>query len=1326
MDPADLAGPTTTASTTESSMVVEKTGVLPEKIEKEVKTSSDKNGSAPDSTVAKEKSPADVPKEGFQSTLKKPLEESEHKAMEQNSKDDSKSPVKQPVSTTATAAVDAKPEKVSGNSADASSSSGQGKETSATQEDDSENDDLLLRLEALEKGEDPDLINVQKKKEPEVNHQNGLTEQPAAEVPMAKSKDSAKEAEATESNASPQANRKPAKVETSPKKVPADEPTPVPSKEATSPAVESVESVSSNAKRKHSVGEPETSSTEPQTKKVHVGDVPDCPEPAVVKAASLENLSSSSAKASIASTSDGTPPSEESRMQGTDENPPSVEKMDVDVSPESQSSPDNLETLPDTEPNTEPDDKLEEISSSVAEEPTRTDSSADNAPGKSDNSNVSSSDDKRTGPNGKAKPPESEVSASVVPTVSEDEPMDVDEADTAGSSSATGVGTVSEGAVPVVEPLCVKKVAYLCTDEDNTDGPSKDVKNPPSASPTKPAVASTSVTGSTTPLAPSTSKEKTEVDSPKKASSSSVSVGKPIVQSEAVEVDSSNKPSSENASSASSASASTTTATTKEVMDESIVESSSQPSSTSDSQKKQLSDDRLNEKQLREAVHRSGLLAKASSTPNSNAAALVAASSSPLTPKTLHPVTTSAVSSSNVYSSTPIHANFEKVSSGNVSKITNPPSSVETSRVEADETMTTTTTANTTVGQSASSVVAFCEEKETTSTTTTATDSATKSSLSVTPTKGDATVATGSSTSKSSPPPKKDMLKREESSSTSSSSPKTTDSSEVDSCTVASAMNTAEEINMYTTNARKFNGISSTSEGSELDIKSEGSKVHKPATTTEADETKVSLSSTVTKLDLSSAISASTSAEQQYEVSVWYEGKDLQFLSVERIHSDKVESSSSFEPCTTAGTTAVTQDASSIIDSSSKQSSSTTNGSVSSFGPFPLPQNRASHADSVAHSSDSSSTSGVTTAGVAKSPTSTLSVPQVKQTVIGPKALCDLLIDEFKKLRRTFAPDVKDEEEDDSHHRQVDEQLLHTPKASGSAARGQRGGSSSTSKKSVAARGQKRTKAADSDEDDDGGDGEQRTPRASGTSSATKQSAKKAKSGESPTITSTATPKAKHPEEHKFDLCCLARWTDRKYYAGRVTNFRGDNKYVVVFEDGCSKTLSRDIIVFGEDGVLPILNHSIHALTGGDTYEPAIVEEIKRSDGGDGAGGEVVYAVRTASSKLEVTATDIYLTDEQAKWIHNSLKGKPDPMEKLLQSTAMAGTESSPAHAAGEGPTAEGENASEHGTDHATGEKGARSTRSKRGGAGDKTPLTPEAGFSGGVGKKGRRGRRLS
>ncbi|KFB44308.1 AGAP001467-PA-like protein [Anopheles sinensis] len=174
-------------------------------------------------------------------------------------------------------------------------------------------------------------------------------------------------------------------------------------------------------------------------------------------------------------------------------------------------------------------------------------------------------------------------------------------------------------------------------------------------------------------------------------------------------------------------------------------------------------------------------------------------------------------------------------------------------------------------------------------------------------------------------------------------------------------------------------------------------------------------------------------------------------------------------------------------------------------------------------------------------------------------------------------------------------------------------------------------------------------------------------------------------------------------------------------------TLSRDIIVFGEDGVLPILNHSIHALTGGDTYEPAIVEEIKRSDSGGHAGGEVVYAVWTASSKLEVTATDIYLTDEQAKWIHNSLKGKPDPMEKLLQSTAMAGSESSPAHAAGDGPTAEGDTASDHhGADHAAGEKGARSTRSKRGGAGDKTPLTPEAGFSGGVGKKGRRGRRTN
>ncbi|WP_215897526.1 hypothetical protein, partial [Acinetobacter baumannii] len=79
----------------------------------------------------------------------------------------------------------------------------------------------------------------------------------------------------------------------------------------------------------------------------------------------------------------------------------------------------------------------------------------------------------------------------------------------------------------------------------------------------------------------------------------------------------------------------------------------------------------------------------------------------------------------------------------------------------------------------------------------------------------------------------------------------------------------------------------------------------------------------------------------------------------------------------------------------------------------------------------------------AKSTTSVLNVPQIKHTVTGPRALCDMLIEEFKKLRRSFAP----EEEDEARQRSDDE-FLNTPKTSGGFARGQRSGSGA-SKKSV-------------------------------------------------------------------------------------------------------------------------------------------------------------------------------------------------------------------------------------------------------------------------------------
>lgn len=112
----------------------------------------------------------------------------------------------------------------------------------------------------------------------------------------------------------------------------------------------------------------------------------------------------------------------------------------------------------------------------------------------------------------------------------------------------------------------------------------------------------------------------------------------------------------------------------------------------------------------------------------------------------------------------------------------------------------------------------------------------------------------------------------------------------------------------------------------------------------------------------------------------------------------------------------------------------------------------------------------------------------------------------------------------------------------------------------------------------------------------------------------------------------LARWADKKYYAGRLKEARPNNKFVVVFEDGATKTLGPDVIVFGlVGGQLPVLDQYVHArIDGGDTYEPGLVTHIS-ADGPDRAA--IRYTVVAESQTVTVTASDIYLEEEQAKAI---------------------------------------------------------------------------------------------
>lgn len=111
-------------------------------------------------------------------------------------------------------------------------------------------------------------------------------------------------------------------------------------------------------------------------------------------------------------------------------------------------------------------------------------------------------------------------------------------------------------------------------------------------------------------------------------------------------------------------------------------------------------------------------------------------------------------------------------------------------------------------------------------------------------------------------------------------------------------------------------------------------------------------------------------------------------------------------------------------------------------------------------------------------------------------------------------------------------------------------------------------------------------------------------------------------------ISVLARWADKKYYAGHVTDSKPGNKFVVLFEDGASKTLPEEFIVFGGDNdVLPLLDQSVHVLVEEDTYEPGLVTSI------DTSGETIKYTVVGESKTVTVTSSDIYLEEEQAKVI---------------------------------------------------------------------------------------------
>lgn len=311
-----------------------------------------------------------------------------------------------------------------------------------------------------------------------------------------------------------------------------------------------------------------------------------------------------------------------------------------------------------------------------------------------------------------------------------------------------------------------------------------------------------------------------------------------------------------------------------------------------------------------------------------------------------------------------------------------------------------------------------------------------------------------------------------------------------------------------------------------------------------------------------------------YDVNICYDNSELVYFSVERSEANKANS---------------TTDKSSSI------------GSVNSVNDtFALPTRCPTVTSTNSTLSSSSSEFGA--------PSSTNE--RTKQEVKGTLALCQFVIEHFQKIRTNLGGS--------------DESAVHsnetTPISTGGR-RGRAANATPTTPSVQASGGSKRKRGAaqaspaiaDIDPDDQ------------------PKSAKKAKKTNEPATPTTAT--NNYPEK-----AVLARWVDKKFYAGRVIDQKPNNKFVVLFEDGAKKVLPEEHIVFGDQNILPLLNESVHALVNEDTYEPGIVQKVDTKDDG------TYYEVLCESTTVNVTASDIYLEDDQAKVILSKhASNNPEP-----------------------------------------------------------------------------------
>ncbi|XP_038221910.1 TP53-binding protein 1-like isoform X1 [Zerene cesonia] len=157
----------------------------------------------------------------------------------------------------------------------------------------------------------------------------------------------------------------------------------------------------------------------------------------------------------------------------------------------------------------------------------------------------------------------------------------------------------------------------------------------------------------------------------------------------------------------------------------------------------------------------------------------------------------------------------------------------------------------------------------------------------------------------------------------------------------------------------------------------------------------------------------------------------------------------------------------------------------------------------------------------------------------------------------------------------------------------------------------------------------------------TPKSVSKLKQKRRPTSPRPATPVEKvviKPEYPGFapDTVVLAKWVDKRYYSGKVLEITEPNKYLIKFDDGQSKVLLDDFIIFGDMKKLPLQGQSVYALVDEEqNYEPGLVLDVEEN-----SNGTVTYKCTTDGDTIViVTASELYLTEDQARSLKES--GRP-------------------------------------------------------------------------------------